>query len=201
VTAPSEHPLLRTIEVLFPYGGMDAGEMAREMVVNGIVDIGISSIYIMSRARGRQDFVVVYFGAIRIDPDGQIREDREPDGVVADYAMLKNLRFLSTNGLGRLNLGNIGKHDLTPGKISPLDIVRLPLARLRQAHFIVSPLTASLANDGKEIVLPFGDSLWDIRGAGSLLEELESTLTERGWEFKIMDYHEWERPESFNPYI
>ncbi len=199
MAAPSEHPLLNTIENLFPMGGMDAGEMARVMVENRIVDIGVSGTYIMSAAEGRQDFVVAYLSAHRIEPDGQIREDRLSDAVVADYAMLGNLRYLRE--LGLLNLGNIGNHDLVPGKISPLDVVRLPLARLRHAHFLVSPVAASLARDHKEIVLPHGYKGWEIREVDGLLEELQRTLTEKGWQFKVMDYHEWEPSASFSPHI
>ncbi len=201
MTAPSERPLLNTIENLFPMGGMDAGEMAKVMVENRIVDIGVSSAYIMSAAQGRQDFVVAYLSAHRIGRDGQIREDRFSDEVVADYAMLDDLRYLRTRKLGLLNLGNIGNHDLVPGKISPLDVVRLPLARLKQAHFLVSPTTASLAQDHKEIVLPHGDKGWEIREGDGLLEELQRTLIEKGWRFKVMDYHEWEPSASFSPHV
>lgn len=166
-----------------------------------MVDMGVSATYIMAQSRGKQDIVVAYLCAHSIGPDGDIREDRYSPETVWDYKASHDLPHLRATELGLLRLRDFGDHGLVPGKISPLDVIRLPRESFREAHFLVSPIAASLARDYKDIVLPYGNSSWEIRRGDDLLEVLDSTLTGAGWQFKVMDYQDWQKPDTFSPHI
>lgn len=174
----SPEELLETLSKLFPHGTTTTLDMATRLSQERIGNIALSEVSILSAQDGPQDFVVAYFDATHVTPELEVRQgDRK------DYEIVYCLN-VSPDDLRFLNLGSYAGAQLTPGKISPLDLVRLPVEHFRSATFLIAERVLSLAEQGVDMILPKGSSSFEILPTRTIVEQIKYQLGDR-WEIVL----------------
>lgn len=169
--------LLGTLEKLFPHGVTTTLDMATRLSREGIGNIALSEVRILSAKEGPQDFVIVYLDATHVTPDLEVRQ-----GYRRDYEIVYCLN-LSPEGLRFLDLHRYPQAGLEPGKISPLDLARLPVRQFRSATYLVSEEVQYLAEQAVDMILPKGSTSFEILPTRTVIERINNTL---GDDWKIV---------------
>lgn len=165
--------LLGTLEKLFPHGVTTTLDMATRLSEEGIGGIALSEVRILSAKDGPQDFVIAYLGATHVAPNLEVRQGYRQDDEIAHClnVLPDDLRFL--------DLGSYAGVQLKPGKISPLNLVRLPVERFRSATFLIAERVLSLAEEGVDMILPKGSDSFEILPTSTVIEQITETLSDR----------------------
>lgn len=197
--------LVDTLQRLF-FGSLPTvQEMTQRLAEEGVRGIGVSRMDLLTREKGPQDFVVARLGAYYIDSEGRIFVDDadKAEAEMDDFLSMREMEGVigARPPYGRLNIGNFRNSGLRRGKISPYDLLDFPTERFRLAICMVSPDAARVARWGERIILPVGYDDFIVPLMQEVIDTLGQDLSARGWFFKVMDYHEWEKPDSFSPHI
>ena len=169
----SSESLLRTLVKLFPYGTTTTLDMATRLSVEGVGDIALTEMRILSAKDDPQDFVIAYLDATHVTSDLEVRE-----GYRRDYEIAYCLNLLADD-LRFLDLGRYGEAQLKPGKISPLDLARLPVGQFKSATFLISERVQFLANEGVDMILPRGSTSFEILPTRTVIDQIKDQLSDR----------------------
>lgn len=174
---------LETVRKLFPEGGTKNRAMMVAFQGEGIRDIALTRVSILTRKTGKNNFVVAYLATPYLNNQGEIIEDPFSGNSILEHpAMLHVQKYCGVvDQLGRLDLHNYPNARLIPDKISPLDVPRLAVVHFRARHFLVSTQTVTLAQAGVDVILPKGQTDFEIRSLQELVEDLQTQLFSRRW--------------------
>lgn len=169
----STENLLETLAKLFPHGTTTTFNMATRLGEEGIGNIALSEVRILSAKDSPQDFVVAYLDATYVTPDLKVRP-----GYRRDYELVYNLN-LSAEDLRFLDLRMYPEAQLTPGKIGPLDLPRLPIGQFRSATYLIAEGVQYLAEQGVNMILPRGLTSFEILPTRAIIDQLTNSLSDR----------------------
>lgn len=169
----SSENLLGTLARLFPHGTTTTLDMATRLGEEGIENIALSEVSILSAKDGSQDFVVAYLDATHVTPELVVRQGgRKNDEITYCLNLVvENLRFL--------DLGRYSEAQLEPGKISPLDLARLPVEPFQSATFLIAERVQFLAKEGVDMILPNRLTSFEILPTRTVIDQITETLSDR----------------------
>lgn len=176
--------LAETVESLFPEGCSSTSEMAEILRKNGICDVGITTtsvIGVSSQTReeivGICFFVGSYFLRKSV-PKGCKKEEEDPDLLGASMqAMYSVGEVFQTDHLetGLLPESSFGSFGLIPGKISPLDALKVKRT-FSNVFVIFSEATIRLVEEDKVVIVPTGQRNLKVIRYRSLAERLSDLV-------------------------
>ncbi len=174
---PSEN-LLDTLTRLFPHGVTTTPDMAMRLREEGIGNIALSEVRILSELDGPQNIVIAHFDATHVTAELEVREGSRRDYEIA-YCLNK-----SPNKLRFLVLSDYPESLLEPGKISPFDVARLEVAHFRSATFLIAEGVQRLADQGVNMILPKGSHGFEILPTSTVIEQIQYQLSDQ-WNIDI----------------
>ncbi|MDO8638760.1 MAG: hypothetical protein Q7R43_04230 [Candidatus Daviesbacteria bacterium] len=177
--------LVERVSKLYPHGCTTAKEMAQRFREEGIWEIGMTRVSLLTRDRGKNNFIVGYLATEYIDPRGEIIYDVFEGSRILEHPVVERIQTESgpVTKLGRIDLGNHPNAGLVSGKISPLDIVRLRMRTYKKSrHFFISAQTVTLAEDGVDVILPKNGTEFEVMLLADTLSILKINLKERHWD-------------------
>lgn len=169
----SSEGLLDSLHRLFPHGTTTTLDMATRLSEEGIGNIALSQVKILSTNDDLQDFVVAHLNATYVTPELKVREYSR-----REFEIVHCLRIPS-NSLRFLALDTYPESGLVPGQISPFDVSRLPVEQFRSATFLIAECVQCLAADGVDMILPKGQS-FEILSTGAVIDQITKSLS-NGW--------------------